>query len=475
MRQFLITITGIIFSFNSLAQSQSEIAKYKNVIDAIVVNYNDRSFGKIRDYFSAEFKSSFSSKKVATVFNSLYEQYGRIITAGNPEFTDSSHITLPLVFEKHSSRLDMWLPFNREFELTGLQFLPPGTIHYPPLTDTTTISEIVQPYLKRKENAGLSIAVYIDGKTLFYNYGEVEKGTGHMPDSNTIYEIGSVTKVFTALLLADLEKKKIVRYTDPLSNFLPDSIRKLKSGKREINLMDLATHRSGLPRMPDNIEATMHDSLNPYADYTIKDLYSYLSNCEPARVPGKEYEYSNLGMGLLGHILAKQLSTTYEDAIKKELLSRMTMNNTTITLSDEQKKIFAKGYDEDGSLTPHWDIQTLEGAGAFRSNARDMIEFIRLNLGHADKELMSILDEAQVKRTKETALGWHFMTIDKQLIYWHNGGTYGFSSFIGFNRNKNTGVVVLSNSGNGVDEMGKLIIKLLLETGLKNTAYDVGN
>lgn len=461
-----ILFIGLLF-LSLLSQAQDKIAIYKKVADNIVNSYNEKDFKKIRQNFSGAVKLVLNKKQTNIIFSDLYEQGGKIINMETPLMEDTAKMVIPLLFEKDSLQLNMVLRFNTQNKLTGLGFKSPNKIKYPKVTDTTSVDDIAQPFISRKKNVGLTIGTYSYGEKHFFNYGQIIKGTGIVPDSNTIYEIGSITKVFTSIILADLVEKKIINYNDPISKFLPDSIPRLKYKNKEIKLIDLATHTSGLPAIPENLEETMKDSLNPYANYTLRDLYSYLKNVKLERTPGKQYEYSNLGMGLLGEILINQLQMTFEEATKKIILNKLDMQNTTIHLTEKQKSLFAKGYNEKGDPTPYWDLLTLQGAGALRSNAADMIKFLEANIEHDETGLTEVINKAQIKRTKETALGWHLLSINNNKIYLHNGGTYGFSSFIGFNLEKKIGVVLLANSGNSVDEMGILILELLLNRATK--------
>jgi len=161
-------------------------------------------------------------------------------------------------------------------------------------------------------------------------------------DGNTIFEVGSVTKVFTSLLLADMAQRGQVALTDPVAKYLPAGVKMPERNGRQISLEDLATHTSGLPRLPSNLSPK--DAANPYADYSVEQLYQFLSGYQLTRDIGPQYEYSNLGGGLLGHVLARRAGMDYEKVVRSRICEPLGMRSTSITLSDDMKTRFAVGH-----------------------------------------------------------------------------------------------------------------------------------
>lgn len=284
-------------------------------------------------------------------------------------------------------------------------------------------------------------------------------------DGDTLFEIGSATKVFTSLLLADAVQRGEVALTDPVSKFLPSGVKVPERGGKKITLVDLATHTSGLPSLPSNIAPK--DLSNPYADYTVQQMYDFLSHYELRRDPGAQYEYSNLGAGLLGHALALRAGTSYEDLLRKRILDPLKMKSTAITLSDAMKKRLVAGHDPTGGIAKNWDFPTLAGAGALRSSANDLLDFLAAELGFTKSPLAAAMSAQLATRrpttapAMEIALGWHvFKSPSGAEIVWHNGGTGGYRSFVGFDPKKGAGVVVLSNRSTaaGVDDIGRHLL-----------------
>lgn len=285
-------------------------------------------------------------------------------------------------------------------------------------------------------------------------------GAGGKPvDGRTLFEIGSVTKVLTSLLLADMVRRGEVRLDDPVAKHLPPgTVVPTRNGKA-ITLIDLATHTSGLPRLPTNMAPK--DPLNPYADYTEAQLDAFLRDYTLPRDIGAAYEYSNLGVGLLGRALAYRAGGDYEAVLRERVLAPLRMTDTAIVLSPVQAARFSSGHNAALEVTPHWDLPSLAGAGALRSTAEDLLRLLAAELGYADTPLKAAMADQLVPRRPvggevAVALGWHVWSPPDGEIVTHSGGTMGFQSFVGFNRKTGRGVVVLNNAASamGVDDIG---------------------
>jgi serine-type D-Ala-D-Ala carboxypeptidase/endopeptidase len=291
-------------------------------------------------------------------------------------------------------------------------------------------------------------------------YGSLNQGDARPLNGDTIFEIGSVTKAFTSLLLADMVQRGEVKLDDPISKYLPPDVRAPERNGRAITLLDLATHTSGLPRLPTNLNPK--DPQNPYADYTEKDLFSFLSSYQLTRDPGSQFEYSNLGAGLLGDLLARRAGMDYETLLRTRITSPLGMASTAIKLSPEMKARLAVGHNPELKPVPNWDFQALAGCGAIRSDANDMLTFLSAFLGYTSSSLSSAMASmTQTRRPASPGMGdiglaWIITKTPGSEIVWHNGGTYGYRSFVGFDPKSRAGVVVLSNTftDTGVDDIG---------------------
>jgi CubicO group peptidase (beta-lactamase class C family) len=288
--------------------------------------------------------------------------------------------------------------------------------------------------------------------------GTTTPGATVAPDADTVFEIGSITKVFTSLVLADMAARGEVKLDDPVAGLLPPTVKVPARDGREITLLDLANQVSGLPRLPNNLRPA--DVGDPYADYGPIQLYEFLSKYAPARPIGEKYEYSNLGVGLLGHALALKSGLSYEEMVRRRVLEPLGMTDTAIVLPDRLKARLSPGYDAALKPVKNWTFDALAGAGALRSTARDMLKFLTAAMGLRETPLRKAFDlMLQHRRPTGTpdldvAVGWHIWKKYGAEIVWHNGGTGGYRSFAGFDPAKKRGVVVLCNTSFGVDDLG---------------------
>lgn len=292
----------------------------------------------------------------------------------------------------------------------------------------------------------------VDGdKSEVMVFGKLDNGKA--PDGDTVYEIGSITKTFTATLLTQEVQAGKLSLDEPIAKLLPDFQIPSRNGK-QITLLDIATQHSGLPRLPSNL--LPKDMANPYADYDAAKLKAFLAGYQLPRDPGASYEYSNLGFGLLGYALAQSERTTYGDLVSGKVLQPLGMTTSGTAFSDKMRAHLAPGHDESGKPAENWDIDALAGAGAIRSTANDMLRYLKANMGIAPSPLTSAMKFAQQPRADMVPgarIGLAWMTTDKGIV-WHNGGTGGYRSFVGFTNDGRHGVVVLTNTAVEADDLG---------------------
>jgi len=301
--------------------------------------------------------------------------------------------------------------------------------------------------LAEATGVGVAIGVLRDGERRVFAFGSAR------PDS--VFEIESITKTFTGLMLAQLIEQGRVAADQPVRELLPDGSVAAPAGD-EITLLDLATQRSGLPRMPDNFAPS--DPTNPYADYDAARLYAYLAGHGLARPSDAEFGYSNLGLGLLGQALAERAGVDYAELLRELVTEPLCLRETTVALSAEQRARLIPGLGLDGRPASLWDFDALAGAGAIRSTAGDLLEYLAVQLDPdaacpaPDAPSRSTL-AAAVRRSQEPradgpsntriALAWFHN--ERSGTYWHNGGTGGYNSFAFFNPAQRYAAVVLVN------------------------------
>jgi CubicO group peptidase (beta-lactamase class C family) len=340
------------------------------------------------------------------------------------------------------------------------------------------IEKLGAEYLAKRPNAAVVVGIYQRGTNSVTGFGRVSAANSATPDGETIFEIGSVTKVFTAAALAQLVNEGQVKLEDPISRLLPKEATAPQKDGREICLVHLATHSSGLPRLPEDLLQSAKDELNPYVEYQPANLYQSLASLELKSAPGQKMFYSNFGYGLLGHLLELKTGKPYETLVREIVCAPLAMSNTVIELSAEQQERLSPGHDPKGNVVPNWDFAALAPAGAFRSTANDLLKFVEANLGNEPTAISRALTLAQERHYKEMAggigLAWQIVDpVEGQKWHWHNGGTGGYVSFVGFDRTNQVGVVLLSNYGdamagdNSLDRLGVELLRLAAKISLE--------
>ena len=263
-------------------------------------------------------------------------------------------------------------------------------------------------------------------------------------DGDAPFEIGSITKTFTATLFADMIVKHEVSPDDPIERYLPSGVTAPTFDGRHITLGDLATQSSGLPRMPTNFVSSNRAA--PYGSYDDANMLEFLSSYTLTRAPGASFEYSNLGFGLLGYLLARRLGVSYATAIRTRILEPLGMSHTGFE-TDGHPATPVSGHDADGEPVSSWTFSALAGAGAIASTPNDMLRYARANLDARHGPLALAMQLAQHPTREAEAgqrIGYAWMTRPDGIV-WHNGGTAGFRSFLGLDIANRRAIVVLAN------------------------------
>lgn len=470
MKKLLIILFALAGLQNVKAQSPEEI--HKAILDKVVSLYNTGDYKTIYAMLSPEFKTQVPEQELTGFLSYQQATHGKI---QNKEYLydREGFKVYKATFDKGT--FNLILACSNQWLITGFAITPykaPPT-STPPTMPTTNkkatpldleVDKAVAEFLENPKNPGLSIAVVTDGQTYFYHYGTTAIGDKQLPDNTTIYEMGSVTKTFTGILLAKaLEDKKLSLYDD-VRKFLPVKCSDLAQGNHPIILKHLANHTSGIPRIPQNLDQQpYYDPANPYKNYNSEMLYDYLSTLQLAVTPGLEQEYSNTGSGLLGLILEKTYETDFEKLVTSYICKPLKMSATFVKVPEKQKAKLATGY-YDGKPNPYWDFADIQGFGALKSTINDMALYLKGNIDNATPYIQFSHESTFKKDDLSTALCWFIgKTKSGDSLLWHNGGTFGFSSYLGYLKNKKCGVVVLGNSfTNGeLDIIGTDILRFL--------------
>lgn len=290
-------------------------------------------------------------------------------------------------------------------------------------------------------------------------YGFGALGSGEAPDGQTLYEIGSVTKTFTALLLANAVESGELTLNDPVKDLLPGFEIPTRNEK-EITLEHLATHHSGLPRMPAGVSAL------DAGGFGGDEMRDFLAGYSLPRDPGASYEYSNLGFGLLGYALGEHAGEGYLSALEDEILEPLGLASTYGALQDAPLERLAKGHRANGTRTANLEFAALAGAGSILSSADDMLAYLKANMGQGDSPLYPAMQLAHQARAggsmgpNETGLAWMNNLFGGVDIIWHGGTTGGYMTFVGFVSDGSRGIVILTNILKPVDTIG---LSVLLE------------
>ena len=446
--------------------------KIDSVRKLLEIAFNEKSPEKIYELTGESFRKQLPESQIKQVSNMLYTQLGQWKASEFQKNTDGIAFYKG-VFEKANQ--NVFVGLDAKGKISTLLFQPytadKPKKEYQVATNNKMLSaldlkvdSLVSPYIQMKNPAGICIAVTRGGKTQTYSYGETKLGTKQLPDADkTLFEIGSISKTFTAILLADEVVKGKMSLDDPINKYLPDSIPSLAFKEVPITFKTLSNHTSSFPRLPINLYKKGDDVNNPYQNYDEQRMYQYLKNFKPFREVGVNYEYSNFAVGLLGNILAQKNHTTYEQLLKEKICKPLNLKNTLITLSPADSKNFSQGYNEKGEAATAWDLNTLAGAGGIRSTVNDLVKYINANINTAPAKLQKAIDLThQVtfeKGQNIVGLGWHMTKAKKRAILQHAGGTGGFRSFVGFDKENKTGVVVLSNSAEEVAMIGLELLK----------------
>lgn len=326
--------------------------------------------------------------------------------------------------------------------------------------DDATI-RLIETEIESGNFIGVMVAIAEGDTILYQGFGQSSKDSNTRPDEHTVFEIGSVTKTFTATLLAQMVQDGRVTLDEAVQDMLPDGINLAQLGERPITLGDLAEHRSGLPGMPADFAP--QNPMNPYAGITVDDLWQTVNTMTPTNEPGVRYEYSNVGYAVLGQVLARRAGMSYEDLVRQSILEPLAMHNSELSMTDRLRPFAATGYSQDGVATPYWQLDGgYAPAGAINSTAADILQYLKANLGVSGPtplqnamRLTHALRQPMEGTNLRIGLGWISMPLGTGR--WHNGGTYGFHSFAAFRPDTGRAVVLWANSfapDDGIDTIG---------------------
>jgi CubicO group peptidase (beta-lactamase class C family) len=321
------------------------------------------------------------------------------------------------------------------------------------------VEQAIHARIDAGDYPALVVAVVDGGNSAVHAFGKLDDGNA--PDADTVFEIGSITKTFTATLLADAVASGRLQLDAPVASLLPGFTLPSRDGK-SITLENLATQHSGLPRLPSDLAPA--NPGDPYADYDAGRLKAFLADYALTRDPGSAYEYSNLGFGLLGYALAQHAGSSYAALLEKRVFGPLGMRSSSTQLDDAMRSHLATGHDETGKAVGNWSFAALAGCGAIKSTATDMLRYLEANMGTLKSPLAAAIRLAHAPRAdvpgadERIGLAWMTRHTADGDVVWHNGMTGGYASFIGFRADGSRGVVILANAQQSVDDLGFAIL-----------------
>ncbi len=340
---------------------------------------------------------------------------------------------------------------------SGFRYLPAGEL------TIKEARELAAPLVQSQRVDGLSVGI-IDGDRQFsFHLGATKEGQA-TADDHTLYEIGSITKVFTGILLADaaVANEDLLMQT-PGSDATEVPLPQWQ--EQSITWLDFATHQTGLPRLPDNLEDTTSD--NPYKSYDSAKAIEFLREHKLRRAPASEYEYSNFAVSWLGHMLSKRAGMTYEQLIADRVAAPLGMTDTVISLTPDQAKRMSTPHAVFGKETSPWEFADLPGAGGLHSSTENMMKFMAANLHRPDGKIGDAIELAWKQHRPSDgsnfAMGLGWMIARDGQTRWHNGQTGGYHCAVFIHRKLNVSVVVLANTGpvSEVDTLAEQLIQRL--------------
>lgn len=320
---------------------------------------------------------------------------------------------------------------------------------------TNQVDKIAQVLRYYPNDTQFSIALVGDSSVVFYGAIRENDNLKTILNSAVFFEIGSLSKVFTSTILADLAWQNKLRLEQPIQDYLNLSL----NTDKEITFKQLSNHTSGMPRIPDGFvwESLLHLD-NPYKDYDENKMLDYLKNeLELQSEPGAKFQYSNIGAGVLGYVLTKIENNSYEELLQEKIFQPYGMSNSTANREQVTGRL-ATGLSKRGKPTSYWDFGALQGAGTILSTAEDLSRFIIANFDESNKTLKLQREPTfKISESREMALGWFILKqASGDQWYWHNGGTGGFRSSLVINTELGKGVAVLSNISSGHSHAAKI-------------------
>jgi len=453
----------VIWASTVFAQEDNYMTTFEN----LKTNFNSEKYVEIFNSFSPEMQKTLPLETTKQFFTGLNVQAGKVLNEKYINDNEGTGALYKAQFER--AILGVYITLNNKNEISSLLIKPyeePSNIEIADVNALnsypTSIAELIYTNVKTlPNNAQLSIAVINNGEVNYYGVIRDDLAIKSIENHDKIFEIGSITKVFTSTVLASLVEDEKINLNDEINSYYSFAFK----GDHKITFESLANHTSGMARLPSNLE--LSDTTNPYESYGQNELEDYLKNLLTLNDDvSKPYTYSNLGAGLLGFTLGLSQESTFQELLQKSVFDNYNMKNS-FTSSSKLGSRLVEGLDENGNIVSNWDFDVMFGGGGILSTTEDLTKFVKAQFDPLNKELeLTRKATFDVSENLRVGLGWHILKSDKgDDLYWHNGGTGGYSSSMTIDLENKTAVIILSN----VADIGNLIDPLGMEL-LKNAA-----
>ena len=444
----------ILFLFIPLSiLGQEESIDAKMLTESFIAAYNSEDYNSVFNLLSSKTQKELPINELTDFFENINSQAGKI---SEKEFIreENNILIYKLTFENWVSQYSFSIDDNKKINevfyfdtfrdeiLSGLAIN--SLSNNGGLISDKQIELIFEKSKYFPNNTQISLAFINSDKVTYYGLKRQNDSILYFSNYQDIFEIGSITKVFTANILAKSVIENKIKLDENINDYLDIKFKNNIS----ISFKSLANHTSGLPRMPSNFEQEAYSSDNPYKHYNDKYLKDYLINfMEIDEKNIGNSEYSNLGMGLLGFTLSSIYNLNYEELYQKYIFSKYNMKNTTFNINLVNEKL-VKGLDIEGNYTSNWELASLSSAGGILSNVEDLAKYGIAHFNKSNLDLM-LMTKKTVKANDQvdTGLGWHIINSEKSdnKWHWHNGGTGGYTSSMVIDIKNLVGVIVLSN------------------------------
>lgn len=456
-----VVLTCILVCTSFYALAQTTRALTNEVKDSIISRYNHNDFRGIYQLADTGFSNHISEQKLSAFLRNNRNS-GNIIKDSLLSESNDKYTYL-LQCESRDLKLSLQVTNAKKFSDFGFSNIPLSLSDQPKNVNTNNplktpldkaVDSLAREYFRNPNSAALSIGIIKNGKRHIYHYGQVKKGTGQLPDNTTVYEIGSITKTFTATLLAHAVLDSKVTLTDDIRKYLPGDYPNLSFNGMPITLQDLANHTSGLPELPEDIGSQAgFNPLMPELNYDAAHFYAALHKVNIDTLPGYKFRYSNWGHALLGHILEKVYNQPYDVLLKKYITKPFGMDDSWYRISSELKKKMATPYSDNGRSNIYQQEEMFAPAGDIHSTINDMLNYLSQQISETDPAVQL----THQPTANNIGLGWGVAKRESYRDIQHNGSTMGFNSHLSGFPELGSGCIILVNNRINI---GKLILSI---------------